>query len=550
MKELILSAHKDLKAKNIQDAVYLGSWCFGWAGPDYYLQQKKATLATSPWSDLAETLPVSRTLEGVAEQLFRELVPILAAAQSTPKSQRFWKILVYPWLIHFVGQVYDRYERLKALAKSEEYFVRLPKKNEVRVFDSHHYIQLSTRDNLNLALFEDLLALGKLDKIKIQRTDLVLQTPMVSPVRGLRQSLNPAQFLSPRFSESFKTHEAFKLSSSLNFSSPYTIKKRPAVLQPRRFVIAENSSDAFLKILGQMLSKYIPEVFFEDFEVGGRSNFVGGNPLLSEDALRAACAAESGGKWVGIQHGAVYGQSLAFPAGYYEYQFSDRFVTWGWDKHIYPGNFVPLPSPQLSRGETRGEGAGIVFLGTLHPLYFYRTQSSLLPEDHLSYFENKVSFISKLGNHARSDLRIKISPLNFGIEEEALLRSMDAEPLKFFEGPALPAMTSAKLVVTDYMGTAMTESLSLNVPTVIFWSRKHFDVSPEAESVFGELKRVGIFHETPESCAEHINGVYADINRWWQSTEVQEVRANYCQLHGRSSPDYLSQWKDFLSSVI
>ena len=49
---------------------------------------------------------------------------------------------------------------------------------------------------------------------------------------------------------------------------------------------------------------------------------------------------------------------------------------------------------------------------------------------------------------------------------------------------------------------------------------------------FTNLKRVGIYHETPESAAMHIIKIWNEVQTWWESHEVKDVLNefinNYC----------------------
>ena len=53
-----------------------------------------------------------------------------------------------------------------------------------------------------------------------------------------------------------------------------------------------------------------------------------------------------------------------------------------------------------------------------------------------------------------------------------------------------------------------------------------------AKEYFDKLKKVGVFHDTPESAASHINLIWHDVNSWWNSVDVKDAvnsfKNNYC----------------------
>ena len=70
----------------------------------------------------------------------------------------------------------------------------------------------------------------------------------------------------------------------------------------------------------------------------------------------------------------------------------------------------------------------------------------------------------------------------------------------------------------------------MNIPTIIFWDTKYWEITKSAEKYFDQLKKVGIFHDNPESAARHINKIWNNVDLWWDSKEVKvavETFKNY-----------------------
>ena len=86
----------------------------------------------------------------------------------------------------------------------------------------------------------------------------------------------------------------------------------------------------------------------------------------------------------------------------------------------------------------------------------------------------------------------------------------------------------SKLVVYTYNSTGYLELMAANLPILLYWSNTNNPVNLEAESFFEELKNVKIFHETQDSLIAHVNKEWNDIDNWWFSEKVQEIRKNYC----------------------
>ena len=89
------------------------------------------------------------------------------------------------------------------------------------------------------------------------------------------------------------------------------------------------------------------------------------------------------------------------------------------------------------------------------------------------------------------------------------------------------------------MDTSYNESLAENVSTVIYWNPDHWKWADSAESDFTALKSVGIYHDKPESVAQHVTKVWDDMAAWWYSSEVQAVRELFCRKYAHRGKDII-----------
>ena len=90
----------------------------------------------------------------------------------------------------------------------------------------------------------------------------------------------------------------------------------------------------------------------------------------------------------------------------------------------------------------------------------------------------------------------------------------------------------SKLVVYTYNSTGYLQFIASNIPTVVFWDNNTAPVRKSAIEYLANLKRVGIFHDTPESAANHVATIWTDVEGWWNSSKVQKVlevfKKEYC----------------------
>ncbi len=55
-------------------------------------------------------------------------------------------------------------------------------------------------------------------------------------------------------------------------------------------------------------------------------------------------------------------------------------------------------------------------------------------------------------------------------------------------------------MISTYAATTYNETIAANIPTIIYWNTKHWELDDKSKPLFEELKSVGIFHETPKYC--------------------------------------------------
>ena len=84
---------------------------------------------------------------------------------------------------------------------------------------------------------------------------------------------------------------------------------------------------------------------------------------------------------------------------------------------------------------------------------------------------------------------------------------------------------------------------------MIFIERDIYCHRHEAKHYFDELERVGVLHYSPIEAARHVEKIYADVETWWQSHEVQKVKDSFLSRYGRASKDWARELRSALSVI-
>lgn len=211
----------------------------------------------------------------------------------------------------------------------------------------------------------------------------------------------------------------------------------------------------------------------------------------------------------------------------------DRVYTWGWGEY-------KLPSPHLSRLiDTHLPKLNKLFLmGTIRHL---NTQGQLV-----AYFRNKCYFIDYLPKDIRDSILYRPYPYDYGWENHADITFLSPKIVFVERGRAVDWMQKAKMVVIDHPHTGFLEALTINVPSVFFWSNTTYKMKEEAKPYFDLLREAGIVFDNPWDAARKVKNVFYNCKEWWESKKIQEVRKKFCNQFALADKNWRQVWiKEF-----
>ena len=266
-----------------------------------------------------------------------------------------------------------------------------------------------------------------------------------------------------------------------------------------------------------------------------------------------ATQTEHGAKLVASQHGGCYGSVAWSTTEAHETRVCDRYLSWGWEKAGQP-NIVPFPSGQLAGLKPKISSdpkGGILWLGVSIPRYTCQLVSVPMGRQLLDYFKEQERFALAVLPEVHKLLTRRPFPEDYDWGEELRWADMDPD-LKICRGEKTmyQQLNESRLCVGTYHSTTDLESLARNYPTITYFNPGLNEIRESAQPYFDDLRRVGIYHETPESAAAKVNEVYRDPLLWWNSADVQDVRKKFCHRFARTSPNWVQEWKEEFQKII
>jgi hypothetical protein len=531
--------------------IALGPWCFAGAEDVYPDWDKLAFI--EPFAAGRERCEQAEAVRRLAGALRDELYPEMNRRHGTSYDCAFWHTVLFNWLLHLImlsWRLWRHVELFVIEVGDEPLNVALPGTTAPISFpDTLAFVNACYRS-------EDFR--GWLVRETIRR-----QVPPHWRLRADRAA--PCRDVTPIASDPEPHRRVGRIDGMRRWHRlllTAIISARPAARAQFGPLIAGDCSafpESYREFVSWLAQQTLPKSLRDGFPAldaaaraqtyrPGRVHVLTVNPHDDQANLILAHAVAAGERIVGVQHGGVYGTAaLAAYAPDLEYCY-DTFVTWGWTKHAaYDGRFLPLPSPMLSRfaKRRRSTGRDLILIGTVMPQFNPRFDYSANPLDYRSW---KRRFVSGLTSAVRSDLGYRPDQSEYSIADADWLRRHFRD-LPIVQGDLQQAMSSCRLVILDHPGTALAEALAANVPTICFWNREQWLLSPAAQLLFDQLRQADILFDQPEAAAAQVNAVVPNIESWWQMPERQRTRAEWCHSFARADRDWLAQWLRAFATV-
>lgn len=564
---LVTTNLKESRKEN-ERTLFLGEWAL-----EHELQKQlgdQALVVPFHWADYNKLEKDYVYLDDLYERLLRAISNYLNSHHQVDYSERYWRILIGPWLGIFIQIFYERWESvsyaLSHFTINGTIVLDIPCEDVIPL-DTQEFSKLMTTDEWNHYLFSVILDELGVDIPKESRP-LTTERDTYHSIRESDEGLKKKAigFLKNLLNRLTRHNKVFIGSSYLGFFNDsklnFKLGQLPAAFKSipvtavkadvecrKRLRLPFASSNAFEKKLCQIIFLHIPICMMEGFrqllndvdklpypsapKVIFTSNF------LAYDTLAMAYTSKqvnNGCKLIHGQHGG-YGIPAFMNAELHERKIADVFLSWGWsDSNAV--NIAPVGMLNPINGYKRQNGVvvnDLLLVRGLWPRYTFRLDSGvgLSLNDAIEDSLNLAGYLPPTIRNA--SLLVRLYHRDYGFQErQRWEKRFPGIRIDKGKSSITSLVSQAKLVIYSYnIGTGYLEYMNANIPTIAFWDMKVSPVRKEAEPYFDRLRLVGIFHDTPESAAKHIQKIWNDVQGWWESVEVRKAKAAFCAQYAK-----------------
>jgi putative transferase (TIGR04331 family) len=241
-------------------------------------------------------------------------------------------------------------------------------------------------------------------------------------------------------------------------------------------------------------------------------------------------------KLVAYQHGGSYGHEKNYFPEIAEKLISDYFATWGWKGK----KTLALPLDTDCQYLTKKRKKPICLFTTISCTYnflSYPNNPEMIPN-----YQMKPTFdlLSKISNKTSTTLRLP--PYRHTWREGDFFMKIKNIEIDNHKKSFKQMALRSNFVIHNHFNTTALETLSLNIPTLIFNHRNLQEFNIEANEQVKKLVKANIFFYDHSKLLKFLKKNNYDLKAWWEKKEVQNVRKNFCKIYCNRRTDWAKEW--------
>lgn len=558
--------------------IALGEWC---RREDRRAEWSRLQLEVLPYplAGRAELVAGAARCESLADAVLVQLAEVLNQAHGVSRSLRYWRILIGPWLLHYVGIVYERYLCLIAAVNA------CPRLRTTRCANSAGANGLDLvpmlarihQDEYNWQLYSqigDQLGLPAWKSVQISppaagpRATLARRALQRGAPRCLRIWAAGATvwYAQPRLSRSARLRTWLESRGNALPIAFGALAEEPVAvldyLSRRPLAVVPGSEDEFARVLGALLPSAFPRAYWEGYRplrqylapllrCRPEAVLAPNNQLSASFRMLAAELSEQGTRLIALQHGGSYGAALLSPMERHDQTCADQFWSWGWKTGVGPAPVRPMPALLTRRGGGSRPQDLILYCANSNPRFHHRFWSHPIGPQWTEVIAWRHRWLSALDPALRNVVAVRLYPAaeRYGwAEQQHLQRQFPDLCLQSARRSFPSVLGRCRLFVTDTNHTTLLEAMAAGIPTLLFWDPQRCLLRPSAAPYYEGLRHAGVLFDSPEEAAAAVSRIWAAPQTWWESARVRSAVIPFLNCFALDSGG-ASEWRRSLAAL-
>lgn len=338
-----------------------------------------------------------------------------------------------------------------------------------------------------------------------------------------------------------------------------------------------NVNSKFEKFLIDIISRVLPRSYIEGYKVLRKINLKNnlltnlpkaimirshqsGSNLLGLEWI-ASCK-DRGSRLLILQTGGGWQNSKKHLLEKFDIKISDRYFSYGKinedKKKIFSVGFSRNFQEKLTKPNFKN---GNIIITLFTPFGYNSEPSCRRPvgPQWKKYIDDQISLLKLMPDKVKNKIILRLKKRHKEDSPYFDYWSMIKKITKNFPNIKIDSNHSTKklldhvpnsrLIVATYNASVILETLSLNVPTIMYWNKNYNEINDLSKFIFDKMQEVGILHYNAQSAAKHIVKNFENLEDWWNSQSVQNVRKEFCLSFADLPANRISKFNQNLNNL-
>jgi len=569
---------------------YLGYWCIDFNKKNILNQFKGIKIHKYHWKDKSKLHKDFFFLKNETENILNILSNSLNSLHNTNYDKKYWRTILYPWLSQYVSIIFDRWEIINSFLiknKSKTYFVYdlFPKNYNYTAKNFKTFFNLaSSNHEWNDILFKKIISYRKTKNIIFKK-----KTNFVREVNELKRekiffnlkyyfdkvlskiAFNYNDIIFESFYFPFKEYVSMNLQNNLiparyyslfNFDSSNINVDKNLRNKLKNFVINKKSKKGYLNFILNNIADDIQLSYVENFLFLRKKaiNFSKKKKIIFtmhswnfNDFFRiyiAETIKRNKSKLIISDHGGGLDRKLNLLNDYHK-KITFKKINWIKKKNKLFSN-ISLTHPIILKKNLQPTSLkkNLTILYSECSRYQTRVQSIPFFSDEVENFIEFTDAFKKLNNNIKKNIRFRLKESN-SLKSDKIFSEIFGKQTTFSKKKSNfhNILINSKIVLISYPTTSLSETLFLNVPSILFCKKDVWLFSNESLRMFEILKKNNMAFDNYNELTHFINERWDNIDEWWKQKNVQKTRNFYLKNFFHISSKWNTGWCSYVNKL-
>ncbi len=566
---LVTTSLDQINKKN--NLFFLGYHCIS----EKNLKKKDYKNIISDKTNLKNILKNYWTINKVANDLLKLVSNRLNAIHDNKFDDKYWKVILFPWICSYTTIFLNRWqtvEKFKKKFKKKYYSYRYIPDEESFIKDHVDFVDKSLTDLFNNELFIKIFEYQNLKNVLflkkgVEKDEKIKKNVDKKSFKKLISSfLNRILLFVNRiyFDKFWFPKKDFIKICVKNFQFPtknintlnaqsknteYDFAQREIL----DFKIADDKN--FKNFLLENIKYYMPLSYLENFQASRKrlKIYVKKRLIFSmswfwwDDNFKIFLAESflKGSRLINGPHGA--GVHSKYSENYsYLKDLSHKIFSWSKKnidrkKSVYLSPTLPVIKKNRDKDSTK------LLINYYEPSKFlFKITLDTGLEDAIDNFNELMLSTSKLKKNILKEVKFRPKG-NYSINSaEKFSKKFGNDKLEITDQKDyLTSISESKMVICYYPQTSFTESIYLNVPTLLITSPNFFDTHTK-KMILKKFKKNNIFFNNSSEAFKFINKNWNKIDKWWNNPKTQDARQLFLDNFFDVKQGHHDDWNEFI----